>query len=131
MQGLTAVRALHGQGVLHCDLKPDNLLLSRSGQLLLNDYDLACYSSHPHRLHVGSPLFMSPRLQEEHFPLYTTDDDMLALGLTFAHLLKVHFDAESCKSKWTALRTFADIAIMQGSALTTQIADLIAVHCPR
>lgn len=44
----SAVRAAHARGVLHCDLKPANVLLATSGEVKLSDFTLA------HRLLDGS-----------------------------------------------------------------------------
>lgn len=40
-QLLDALAYAHGQGILHCDLKPDNVLLFPSGQLRLADFGIA------------------------------------------------------------------------------------------
>lgn len=42
MQLAEAVAAMHRAGVLHRDIKPDNLLLSNTGNLMLNDFDASC-----------------------------------------------------------------------------------------
>ncbi|KAK9861134.1 hypothetical protein WJX84_012390 [Apatococcus fuscideae] len=41
-QAFTAVEALHESMVLHCEIKPDNILLSCTGMILLNDNDIVC-----------------------------------------------------------------------------------------
>jgi eukaryotic-like serine/threonine-protein kinase len=57
----------HGEGVIHRDLKPGNILLSKSGHAYLADFGIAKLQQ-AHSLNVktatgsiiGSPLFMSP-----------------------------------------------------------------------
>ncbi|MGO9013000.1 MAG: protein kinase domain-containing protein [Bryobacteraceae bacterium] len=41
LQVTRALEAAHGQGILHRDIKPDNLFLTRSGQVKLTDFGLA------------------------------------------------------------------------------------------
>ena len=40
-QAASALRHIHGQGVVHCDVKPANLLISRDRVVRLNDFGLA------------------------------------------------------------------------------------------
>lgn len=41
LQAAEALRYAHGQGTAHCDVKPGNLLLDRSGRLWITDFGLA------------------------------------------------------------------------------------------
>ncbi len=56
-----AVAYAHDRGVLHCDLKPSNVLLERSGRVVLTDFGLArsmpCEASWEI---VGTPAYMAP-----------------------------------------------------------------------
>jgi len=58
-----AVNALHDVGRLHRDIKPTNILVTRSGRLVLLDFgvmsDLAAPDDHGPSI-VGTPLYMSP-----------------------------------------------------------------------
>ncbi|MFO1518648.1 MAG: sigma 54-interacting transcriptional regulator [bacterium] len=55
-EALDALEYLHGQGVLHGDLKPGNLLIDEKGRLKLVDFGLATVSHH-----FTSPLPSQPR----------------------------------------------------------------------
>lgn len=57
-----ALARVHGAGLVHADMKPANLLLSRAGELWLADFDSACEAdgrllrrSSPDRLPPGAP----------------------------------------------------------------------------
>ncbi|MDO4262663.1 MAG: serine/threonine-protein kinase [Deinococcus sp.] len=54
---------MHGLGVLHRDVKPDNILVQPSGQATLVDYDLSGPLDEPLSGQVGTPAFSSPEAQ--------------------------------------------------------------------
>jgi hypothetical protein len=63
-QLLSGLSALHGAGVLHRDLKPDNVLLRADGSFKITDFSLASLRDAPKLTHheaiVGTPAYMSP-----------------------------------------------------------------------
>jgi len=78
-----ALTAVHAAGVVHCDLKPANLVLTEDGRVVLTDFGLgqrpALAEDEPVRF-SGTPMFMAPeRLAGE--PA-TARGDQYALGVT-------------------------------------------------
>jgi serine/threonine protein kinase len=75
------------QGVIHCDIKPANLLLTPGGQLKITDFGTAQYvdASHTYLSGVGSPLYMSPEQVEDKRLNHQTD--IYSLGAVMYQLL--------------------------------------------
>jgi serine/threonine protein kinase len=87
LQLLAALRAVHEAGVVHCDVKPANVMLGEDGRLVLVDFGIAETidgdPAHPARATghvVGSPAFMAPELVRGEAPSPATD--LWSLGAT-------------------------------------------------
>jgi len=107
VQVASALACLHDCGVLHRDIKPDNMLIHESFGLVLNDYDVSCYSSDSDArsmLQVGTATFRSPRLDALIHGKYENRDDWLALGLSFAYLTGLYLPPSGSNIKDVALK---------------------------
>jgi serine/threonine protein kinase len=85
LQLLAALTAVHDAGIVHCDVKPANLLLGADGRLVLADFGIAETddSGHPARENgdiVGSPAYIAPELVRGETPRPATD--LWSLGAT-------------------------------------------------
>lgn len=80
----------HGERIIHCDLKPANLMLDGKGRLKLADFGIArnvsdCMTRNSLNQTSGTLLYMSPQQMEGGVPRVT--DDIYALGATLYELL--------------------------------------------
>lgn len=80
---LSGLSALHANGILHRDVKPDNILLRKDGEFKLTDFSLALLSDAPKLTHhsavVGTPAYLAPELARGKSP--SERSDLFAVGV--------------------------------------------------
>jgi len=89
----------HEKGVVHRDLKPDNVMVSRSGSLKIGDFGIARAIEHTQLtatgVPVGTPAYLSP--EQVRGEKADARSDIFALGISLYELTtgKLPFDAET------------------------------------
>lgn len=99
----SALDYANSQGFVHRDIKPDNILFSRSGSAVLSDFGIARAANSGTQLTatgsvVGTPHYMSPE-QAQGKPV-DGRADLYSLGVMFYQMLvgKVPFEGDSAMS---------------------------------
>jgi len=95
---------LHGQGIMHLDLKPENLIISRGGILYLCDFDTAqAIPDTPTKFDrkSGTPLYMAPEVVNGW--RFDQRADVYSFGVTVYEMLTQlkPFEGQTSKEKLT------------------------------
>ncbi|HTJ41869.1 MAG TPA: protein kinase, partial [Kofleriaceae bacterium] len=82
-----AVDYAHARGVIHCDLKPANVLLGEFGEVLVVDWGLAYSRKYPDGPRGGTPGFMAPEQVDRARREFDARTDVFALGVILYMIL--------------------------------------------
>jgi eukaryotic-like serine/threonine-protein kinase len=90
-QTTQAIGAAGEIGLIHRDVKPENILLTKKGRVKVADFGL-CRDAESESVHItqtgvtmGTPLYMSPEQAQGHAVDHRSD--LYSLGVTFYHML--------------------------------------------
>lgn len=81
----SAVVHMHRRGVFHADLKPNNIMLSRAGDVKIIDYGLAWIKGEPKGRVQGTPEYMAPETHKH--KLVNERTDIYNFGATMYRML--------------------------------------------
>ena len=82
---LAGLSALHHQGIVHCDMKPSNIMIKRRGTKKIIDIDSSCVPTEDRAGFRGTPYYMAPeQLRGKAVQLHS---DIASLGYILIELL--------------------------------------------
>lgn len=89
-----AVAFAHSRGVIHCDLKPENIMVGEFGEVYLMDWGIASQKSErmdtppgARRAVRGTPAYMSPEQAEGSVTAISERTDIFGLGVVLYFIL--------------------------------------------
>lgn len=82
---LRGIDVLHRVGYIHCDIKPNNIMLDLFGTVKLIDFGRAIPVDNPENVLVGSYLYMAPEVQER--KRLIPQSDLYSAGMVVLELL--------------------------------------------
>lgn len=83
-----ALAHMHRRGVCHADIKPNNVMLSRTGEVKVIDFGLAWIKGEPKGRVQGTPEYMAPEQGKQ--TTVTEQSDIYNLGATMYRLVSGH-----------------------------------------
>jgi eukaryotic-like serine/threonine-protein kinase len=97
MQVINAVRFAHSRGIVHRDIKPDNVMIGEFGEVYVLDWGIAVslvddgsgrlpLARHANEV-AGTPCYMAPEMLGDDQPRITERTDVYLLGATLYELL--------------------------------------------
>jgi RNA polymerase sigma factor (sigma-70 family) len=89
-QACTPIEHVHGRGVIHCDLKPSNLLLGADGRIRVTDFGFARSQFSANRGVAGTASFMAPEQISDDWGPIGPRTDIYGLGAVLYWLLTGH-----------------------------------------
>lgn len=83
----SALHYAHHQGLVHCDIKPGNILIDKFGQIFLTDFGIArgMDMATSTMVGIGTPAYMAPELIKGMDP--TPQTDIYALGIVLYEMV--------------------------------------------
>jgi formylglycine-generating enzyme required for sulfatase activity len=103
VQVCQAIEYAHSRGVIHCDLKPANILLGAFGEVIIVDWGLAFSETEGVVYRGGTPGYMAPEQLDRARKSFDARTDVFALGCILYEVLTLkppfHVTLEAILSK--------------------------------
>ena len=133
---LAGLASLHNEDIVHCDLKPANIMIKRSGTKKIVDVDSSCMLSEANEQIRGTPYYMAPeRLRTGPVRL---NSDVASLGYILIEMLTGRRLFKQCHSRSDLLEAKIDLPkrlpdvlppeVKRNAILSGLVARMIAVE---
>ncbi len=122
-----AVSYAHHLGIVHQDIKPDNIMLGRFGEVLLLDWGSATVLDGSGRYALyATPLYMSPEQARREAPSLASD--IYCLGATLFHVLTLRLPTWSDEpERFWAMKRAGEVRAPTAAELRRIPAPLLAI----
>lgn len=78
---LLSIQSLHNQGIIHRDIKTENIMVDANNDIKLCDFGFASYNVGLFHSVLGTEGYASPEMRSKH-PYYGISNDIFSLGIT-------------------------------------------------
>ncbi|MBQ1267142.1 MAG: serine/threonine protein kinase [Proteobacteria bacterium] len=129
------LRQIHTNGIVHRDIKPTNILISKSGELRIIDFALSTIDGNWHRFHeegmaLGTPLYMSPEQAYGKKIMLTSACDWYAVGVILYYWMTGTYPFQGKNAADTMkMHCYNDVPQPQINRLTSSPASLPELCC--
>ncbi len=126
LDALDILTAAHAKGIVHRDIKQDNLFVTFDGMVRILDFGIAWHRDHaalPERV-LGTPVFMPPEQARGDLEASGPHSDCWALGATMFALLSGEFVHPLARSMAPSGEHFSIAATQQARSLGDAMPDL-------
>jgi WD40 repeat protein len=104
-QFLAGLEAIHAAGLVHRDVKPENIMVTRAGRVVVMDFGLARREEDPARSASGTPAYMAP--EQARGEAVDARADVYAAGVVLAEMVCPEgiTSIQSRQSLWEGVRS--------------------------
>jgi WD40 repeat protein len=104
-QFLAGLEAIHQAGLVHRDVKPENIMITRTGRVVLMDFGLARQQTEGSGTVAGTPAYMAP--EQALGKAVDARADVYSAGVVLAEMICPDgiLDLESRQSVWEGIRS--------------------------
>ena len=93
-----AIEYSHGRGIIHCDLKPENIMLGKNGEVYVMDWGIACPNGTCRKGNLeGTPAYMPPETFQN--GIANPQTDVFALGMILNEIVTLRKPVSGADAK--------------------------------